>query len=457
MGEDAATLARALGVLLGGTVGDLRRLTGGASRETWSGTAAAAGGDRRFVLQRRQPASGLDAQPPDMAGEAALIRAAHRAGVATANVIAACGDPDLPDGVEALGDAWMVMDHVDGETIARRLLRDDTWREARKVLVRQAAEAVATIHQLSPTELPHLRPVDPIGRFRDALDLFGEAHPALELGLRWLGQHRPPATEPCVVHGDFRLGNWIVGPDGLVAVVDWELAHLGDPGEDLGWMCVRAWRFGGAGEAAGLSTAEELLDAYHAAGGRPMSLETLRWWEAFGTLAWGVMCIAQASRHRSGVTPSVELAAIGRRVCENEHDLLALLPGPDRPSLPDLDAAIGHPDAPHDLPSAAELLDAVSGFLRGDVLGATDGRVQFHTRVAANVLDQVKRQIELGASQAAAHASRLAALGYDDDRALAAAIRAGDLDHRFEQLKTLLWESVLDKLAVAHPRYADGG
>jgi aminoglycoside phosphotransferase (APT) family kinase protein len=128
------------------------------------------------------------------------------------------------------------------------------------------------------------------------------------------------------VHGDFRLGNFIVGPGGLEAVLDWELAHLGDPMEDLGWLCVKAWRFGARPPVGGFGEYDELFGAYGAAAGVEVDPEAVHWWEVLGTLKWGVMCIMQASTHLNGFSRSVELAAIGRRVCENEHDLLALLP-----------------------------------------------------------------------------------------------------------------------------------
>ena len=129
------------------------------------------------------------------------------------------------------------------------------------------------------------------------------------------------------MHGDFRLGNVIVGADGLAAVIDWELAHLGDPMEDLGWLCVKAWRFGGRPPVAGLGGYEELFAAYAEAGGGTVDPDVVRWWEVLGTWKWGVMCILQASAHLRGLVRSHELAAIGRRVCENEHDLFLALEG----------------------------------------------------------------------------------------------------------------------------------
>jgi len=179
-------------------------------------------------------------------------------------------------------------------------------------LVGQVATFAAGLHALEPpADLPH---PDPVPDLRATLATFGEASPVFELALRALEADPPPARGPVMVHGDLRLGNLIVGPDGLRAVIDWELVHAGNPAEDLGWLCVKAWRFGVDAAVAGLSTREYLLSAYRAAGGADISLDELRWWELLGTLRWGVICMTQAWAHLSGSHRSVELAAIGRRV-----------------------------------------------------------------------------------------------------------------------------------------------
>ena len=126
-------------------------------------------------------------------------------------------------------------------------------------------EALAAIHSIPPEDHPQLERRDVLDVARAGLDLLGEARPAFELGLRWLQDHRPPATPDTVVHGDFRVGNLLVDGDDLTAVLDWEISHRGDPLEDLGWLCVRAWRFGGAHEVGGLADLDDLLAAYTAA------------------------------------------------------------------------------------------------------------------------------------------------------------------------------------------------
>jgi len=173
--------------------------------------------------------------------------------------------------------------------------------------------------------LPEPDRPDPIDRAREVLDGLDERHPAFELVLRRLELSRPEARRPTLVHGHFRLGNLLIDERGASAVLDWELVHSGDPIEDLGWLCVPAWRFGGALPVAGVGEYETLLSSYRAAGGASVSREELVWWQAAGTVWWGVLCHVQASRHLKGHTRSVELASIGRRACEQEWDALAVL------------------------------------------------------------------------------------------------------------------------------------
>ncbi len=266
---------------------------------------------------------------------------------------------------------------------------------------------------------------DPLASLRAQLAGFERASPVFELALRTLEAGRPPDRKPVIVHGDLRLGNLIVGPDSLLAVIDWELSHAGNPAEDLGWFCVKAWRFGADAPAAGLSSREELLAAYRAAGGADITPDELRWWEIFGTLRWGVICMTQAQAHLSGAHRSVELAAVGRRVCEQEWDLLLLL-APDAAAQaaarrPRVTGAAQPAPAPHGRPTASELLEAVREFLTGQVMPTSTGQLAFHARVAANILGIVARELELGAIPP----------------------EAG------------LADSVAAKLAVANPRYFD--
>jgi aminoglycoside phosphotransferase (APT) family kinase protein len=450
-----AALATALADVTGAaSVTGVRRLSGGASRETWSFDADG----RPLILQRERP-GGMHSS--GMGTEAALLRAAADQGVPVPAVVVTDEAGAGPGGAgEVLGPAWMVVDRVEGETIARKILRDDDYRDARPLLAAQCGAALAGIHRIDPAGVPGLRGGDQVAQLRATLDGVGEPHPAFELGFRWLDQHRPASVDrrAAVVHGDFRNGNLVVGPDGLRAVLDWELAHVGDPLEDLGWLCVRAWRFGAEPRVGGFGDVDELVGAYEASSGEHVDRAALRWWEVLGTLKWGIICALQAHTHLSGVVRSVELAAIGRRVCEVEHDLLLLLPrgeaatpAPGGPT----DPAGAPPPALHDAPTAAQLVEAVREFVESDVMASAEGRVRFHARVAGKVLSIVERELAAGDGPARAHAAALARLGHATDADLAAAIRSGALDDRTAEVTAVVEAAVAAKLAVANPTYAE--
>ncbi|MBO0849895.1 MAG: phosphotransferase family protein [Pseudonocardia sp.] len=432
-------------------VSEPRRLSGGASRETWVFGARAGERERRLVLRRDPPTA---PRPRDMAVEAAVLSAAAHAGVP---VPALRGRGDGSDGV---GSSYLLMDYLDGETIPRRLLREPRWERARAGLAGELGRVLARIHAIPPEEVPGLADqggADQLERLRAVHDGFGEPRPALEVALRWLAEHRPPTGPRRVVHGDFRNGNLMLGPDGLRAVLDWELAHLGDPVHDLGWLCVKAWRFGARAPVGGFGEREELLDGYaQVAGWRP-SEPALRWWEVFGTARWAVICRQQAQRHLGGAEPSVELAVLGRRLCESEHDVLLALGLTEPVAVADpLDPGAGMHEPPtvHDRPTVHELLDAARGFLTDELTGAElDQRVRFHARVAANALAIARRELLVGQAQRAEHAERLAALGCADDHALVAAIRSGTLDARRDEVLDAVRALTTAKLTVANPRY----
>ena len=325
----AADVARRLGVARVEIAG-LRRLAGGASRETWAFDAVRPDGTtERLVLRRDPPAHHIRSSRRD---EFVLLEAAGAAGLPVPRV-RWCEDDDT-----ILGSPYFVMDFVDGETLARRLLRDAEYADARRRLPEQLADALARIHRIDPG-LPSLAflPRPGAGEVPSAAELARwdqlyrvitpDPHPALELAFRWLAPRTPSAPALAVVHGDYRIGNVLFGREGLRAVIDWELAHVGDPLEDVGWLCVRSWRFGADDRpAGGLCSREEFFAAYERAGGTPIDRAAARWWEVFGNLRWAIMCIMQARTFLDGAR-SVELASLGRRVAEMELELLELTEG----------------------------------------------------------------------------------------------------------------------------------
>jgi aminoglycoside phosphotransferase (APT) family kinase protein len=325
---DLAAGARSvLDELLNGDPGEveLSPIPGGASRETWLVEVAESGGrERRWVL-RRDPKGSVSLVP--IGDEYALIRAAAGAGVPVPEPLAF-----EPDGGR-FDSAGMLMGFVEGTSVGPRILKKPEYEGARGRLTVQLAEALAGIHSIDPADLDGVLPApagDPalvqLEEWERQLDEIGEPLPAVELGLRWLRANAPDPVGPRLVHGDFRLGNFIVDEDGLGAVIDWELAHLGDPAEDIGWLCIRSWRFGNdASPVAGVGRLDEFISAYEAAGGRKVDRDRVRYWEVFGNAKWAVICARQAHDHLTGARRSHELASLGRRVCEPEWDLLELI------------------------------------------------------------------------------------------------------------------------------------
>jgi aminoglycoside phosphotransferase (APT) family kinase protein len=309
---DAKALAGAIGAT---RVENLRVLTGGASRATWAFDA-----DGRSLILRIGPPDEIHA---GMELEAAALTRAAAEGAPVPEVLVA------DDSTAALGNPFLVCEFIAGETIVRRIQRalDDA---SRVDLVTQCAEALAAVHRADPAGIG-LTSSDPLDDWHAQLDEMGDTTATFEWAFRWLAGNRPGESPKVLVHGDFRMGNLIIDtaarPARLAAVLDWELTHTGEVYEDLSWFCIRAWRFGAprALDAGGLGSVEDFLRAYESASGTELDRSAMRWWLVLSTLRWGVICRYQAERHLSGQTRSVELAAIGRRVCETEFDLLTLL------------------------------------------------------------------------------------------------------------------------------------
>ena len=442
MSTDPSSIAAALSRLLGDAeVTDLQRLSGGASRETWSFRA----GGRELILRRDPP--GRPGMPGSMRREADAMRACAKAGLPVPEVL-------VDDDGSVLGTAGLVMGRVPGETLARRILRDDEYADARPVLAGQLGRFLAGLHAIDPDEVPGLTEIDSLEQYWTAYEAVDDVSPTFEAAQRWLESNRPPRTGTAIVHGDLRMGNVIVGPDGLRAAIDWELVHLGDPVEDLGWLCVKAWRFGEPLPVGGVGTIDELLDAYSSVSGIEVDRDVFHWWLVQKTLQWGIGCMGQAAAHLTGMVRSVELAAIGRRVAEQEWDLVELLAPDAWAEAREIDDdPVDIEPGLHGRPTAAELADAVRGYLAEVVMPSTQGHVSFHARVASNVMGIVERQLLLGPAQEARFREGLRAFGASSPADLCSMIRRGDLDDRQGELWRFLAASVRDRLAVANPRH----
>ncbi len=322
---DPATDGRqALGALIGASVGrpvalvNVRALSGGASSATWLVESDAG----RFIFQRT--AGDGDAGVPKLgvprSVQAQVQQRAAALGVPVAPVIATTGaDSPLGDGV--------VTGFVAGEALAPKWLRLPDYARARAALTGQCAQALARLHSAPVDHWADLSLKQGSGAelLADMFDWYlrlGVEVPAFDLAFAWLKPRMPSGPATCLVHGDFRSGNLLVDAEGLAAAIDWELTHLSVPAEDLGWLCVQAWRFGNWElPVGGFGTREALLAAY----GGGVRADELHVWEVYGNLKWGMSCLQLADDHVSGRVPSVERAAIGRRVSEVAADLTHLI------------------------------------------------------------------------------------------------------------------------------------
>jgi aminoglycoside phosphotransferase (APT) family kinase protein len=364
----------ALEDVLGSRIDRARLLPGGASKEAWEVETA----DGRRLFVRRAMGGVIHGHTLSLHEEFDLLVAAREAGVTVPEPIAYLGDLD--------GREAFVVEFVAGETIGRRIVRDPP-----AGLDLRLAEELARIHSITRERVPFLPEPDPVASLQEELDAVGEPHPAIEYGLAWFRERAASGRAPVVTHGDFRIGNIAIDDGRLVAVLDWEFAHVGDPLDDLSWPVVRAWRFGADDRRlGGIGDVEPYLARYAELTGVEVSPAKLDAWEVLGNCKWAVGCLNQGRRHLTGEDRSVEFAILGRLAAEQELELLDLIAR--------IDGHEPHPAAPpagivHDRPSAGELATAVREFLEGEILPRLDDhRARFRTLVAMNALTIVERE-----------------------------------------------------------------
>ena len=372
--------------VLNSEVGDVQRLSGGASMESWKFGA----GGAEYVL-RRLP-EGAPAQAAinglPLSTEAEVIRLARRHGVSAPEIVA---ELDPQDG---LGTGY-VMRAIAGETLPRRILGQPAYAEAD--LVQGCARELARIHAVPTAEVAARLEGEPPDRMvadlRELHDASGAAIPTFAMALDWLASNTPGDVEPRLLHGDFRMGNLMITPDGIAGVLDWELTHLGDPAQDIGFLCAPSWRFGyWEHEVGGFGDLQDFLSAYREAGGEDISPERVRFWEVYSSLWWGLVCVQMVELWRSGTVRTLERPVIGTRVSETEIDLLLLLDAGEQPKFRFPSSETPNPKGatePH------ELLEAL-GEWTGELIDATSGHAKFEARIARNALGIVERHLTHG-------------------------------------------------------------
>jgi aminoglycoside phosphotransferase (APT) family kinase protein len=316
----------------GSLVQNLTKMSAGASRETWSFDVVNTEGTEIPLILKRDPVAydseGLIIREKTGSGisrtaEGQLVELGGKAGVPV---------PEVPFYIEESDHTTegFVMHRIEGETLGRRILREEAYTDARTKLAYQCGHAAARVHNIPIADAPELNSMNVselLENHHDQLNAIDHPYPGFEYGLRWLEERQGLAGDRhTLIHGDFRNGNIVVGSDGLRAVLDWEIAYIGNPMSDLGWICVPSWRYGHTNKpVGGFGEIEDLLAGYEAGGGGEATAEAVHYWSVFGALRWGVMCVGMAFTHINGPHPSFEKAAIGRRTAETEYDLLKLI------------------------------------------------------------------------------------------------------------------------------------
>ncbi len=310
------------------TVSDLRMASAGARRRNVLFTATTAG-ERRELVATIIPTADVQIQPVSV--EAGAIRLGAEVGMPVAAVVADTDDPSW------VGGPFFVSTLVDGESVPRQILRlVEADPALGPTLAHQCGAALARLHAAPLDRAPagmegpgdgHTPASFALEALREQMDELLQPSATFELAYRWLRDTAPGDDRVVVVHGDFRNGNLMVGPDGLRAVFDWEGSRLGAPMSDLAWMSVRMWRFRNDHlPVGGFAVVDDLRSGYEEAGGT-WDDATYHWWKVLGTFRWGLGLAGQARQHLDGEFPSIVMAASGRRVAEMEHDVLMLLRG----------------------------------------------------------------------------------------------------------------------------------
>ena len=433
------------------------RLSGGASQETYRLTIRDTNGERRLAM-RRAPGGVESVRAPGHPGlrtESMLMRFARESGVPEPEVYAVLEPAD------ELGDGF-IMQWLEGEALGARIVRGEAFASVRPNLAFECGQILARIHaiDLKKTGLDKLLdPMDPaafVDQTWERYKLFNTPQPMIDYAGRWLKKHLPKNPRSTLVHNDFRNGNFMVGERGVVAVLDWEVAHIGDPMRDLGWICTNSWRFGRSDlPVGGFGEYADLFRGYESVSGIKVDPAHVKFWEVFGSFWWAVGCLGMAEHFRTGPDKTVERPGIGRRSSECQVDCSNLLiPGPVK-------LVEGTPfSSALDMPRTDELVSSVRDYLRSDVMPATEGRTSFLARVAANSLDIVLRELSLGAPQRALELQRLRALfGSNDDLEalrwrLVHELRDGSMPLDEPGLADHLRQTVVNQLAIDQPGYS---
>jgi aminoglycoside phosphotransferase (APT) family kinase protein len=432
----------------------VERLSGGASQETYRIVMGSTSGARTLCLRRAAGGGYDETRRPGLDGEALLMQIARKSGVPAPDVYYVLQRED------DLGGGF-IMEWLEGEALGSRILRDEKYANLRTGLAYECGRIMARIHNIDVdstglrARLQVLTTEDYVRQTWERYQALNVPQPMIDYVGQWLMRNLPKNDRVTLVHNEFRNGNFMVSSEKVLGVLDWEIAHIGDPIRDLGWLCTNAWRYGESLPVGGFGSYEDLLRGYEEESGIRVDPSHVQFWEVFGSFWWSVTCLGMAEHFRAGPDRSIERAMIGRRTAEGQIDCVnILMPGPvievPRGALENFDS-----------PRTDELLTEVSNFLRDEVMGSVQGRTRFLTRVAANAVDLAKREAEsLSEYRVWELASLQSLLGNTEDGLevlrwrLVKKLRDDAVDLDDNPLRVHLRQAVTNQIAMDHPSYS---
>lgn len=304
------------------SIKSLQRLSGGSSNESWKVTITTKENDQDLVFRRTPDGNTKDEESNNFVGvinEANIMDLAFKFDVPVPKILKVIDNKDIGKG--------FFMEFIDGETLGNRIVNSESFDATRPKLASKCGEIIAKIHSIPFSNIDNIRTSDAyeeIIRYEESYRNHGQQIPVFEYALSWLKDNIPKEIPLKLVHGDFRNGNLIISKkDYVSAVLDWEIFHIGDPYEDLSWICVNSWRFNKIDlPVGGFGHREDMYKSYEKESGEKIDRNRAKFWEILGTLKWGIMCLNMIEIYRSGYDKSIDRASIGRRSSETEIDLI---------------------------------------------------------------------------------------------------------------------------------------
>lgn len=407
-------------------------------------------GGKAFVL-RRMPPGMTELGGIGLSSEARLIKLARDGGVKAPQV---CGIIEESDD---LGSGFL-MEKIEGETLPHKIFRDSSYSTAVQNLTQDCAAELTKIHAMNVDDFTDILDAKSPQQMIDNLYSDYQASqcpiPVFEAAFSWLRENMPEDRAHTILHGDFRMGNLMIDENGISGVLDWELAHIGDPAQDVAYLCTPSWRFGNYHKTVGgFGGLDAFLEAYTQLSGLSIPKADIQFWMIYSSLWWATVCFSMTNTWRNAEDRGLERIVIGRRVSECVVDVLILLE--DVMSLRAPKIAWKLPSDPEHIgqPDEAELLTALIAWDSDAVIPTAEGHALFQARVARNALGILKREALYSPIFAQQQSARLDKLGLNTE-SLCARLATGELTLSNPDVLNHLRYGALEALSIDQPKYA---